>query len=130
MMASEHSSSGPALHAMTPATISSRLVPNPLPSTQFVPPSRTDWDLFFQPLFDEILNAPSSVNCQAPEVISPITKVVALEPASSTGSPSTTTIDQDAPSPNVAHMNNDPLFGIPILENDPEASSSSDVFLL
>ncbi|GKF93787.1 integrase, catalytic region, zinc finger, CCHC-type containing protein, partial [Tanacetum coccineum] len=41
-MASEHSSSGPALHEMTPATISSGLVPNPHPSTPFVPPSRTD----------------------------------------------------------------------------------------
>ncbi|GKA14579.1 retrovirus-related pol polyprotein from transposon TNT 1-94 [Tanacetum coccineum] len=33
---------GPALHDMTPATISSGLVPNPHPSTPFVPPSRTD----------------------------------------------------------------------------------------
>ncbi|GKF14500.1 retrovirus-related pol polyprotein from transposon TNT 1-94 [Tanacetum coccineum] len=41
-MASEHSSLGPALHEMTPATISSGLVPNPHPSTPFVPPSRTD----------------------------------------------------------------------------------------
>ncbi|GJS34829.1 retrovirus-related pol polyprotein from transposon TNT 1-94 [Tanacetum coccineum] len=74
------------------------------------------------------------------------------EPAASTGSPSSTTVDQDAPSPSnsqttpetqspvipndveednhdldVAHMNNDPFFGIPIPENDSEASSSSDV---
>ncbi|GJS25785.1 retrovirus-related pol polyprotein from transposon TNT 1-94 [Tanacetum coccineum] len=73
-------------------------------------------------------------------------------PAASTGSPSLTTVDQDTPSlsnsqttpetqspiiPNdveednqdfdVAHMNNDPFFGIPIPENDFEASSSSDV---
>ncbi|GJS58096.1 retrovirus-related pol polyprotein from transposon TNT 1-94 [Tanacetum coccineum] len=41
-MASEHSSLEPALHEMTPATISSGLVPNPPPSTPFVPPSRTD----------------------------------------------------------------------------------------
>ncbi|GJR41189.1 retrovirus-related pol polyprotein from transposon TNT 1-94 [Tanacetum coccineum] len=41
-MASEHSSSGPALHEMTPAIISSGLVPNPPPSTPFIPPSRTD----------------------------------------------------------------------------------------
>nr|GFC23289.1 retrovirus-related Pol polyprotein from transposon TNT 1-94 [Tanacetum cinerariifolium] len=41
-MASEHSSSGPTLHKMTPATISSRVVPNPRPSTPFVPPSRTN----------------------------------------------------------------------------------------
>ncbi|GJU52474.1 retrovirus-related pol polyprotein from transposon TNT 1-94 [Tanacetum coccineum] len=36
-MAFEHSSSGPTLHEMTPATISSGLVPNPSPSTPFVP---------------------------------------------------------------------------------------------
>ncbi|GKC59578.1 retrovirus-related pol polyprotein from transposon TNT 1-94, partial [Tanacetum coccineum] len=64
-LASKHSSSGLALHEMTPATISSGLVPNPPPSTPFVPPSR----------------------------IAPV-------PAVSTGSPSSTTVDQDAPSPN------------------------------
>ncbi|GKA20577.1 retrovirus-related pol polyprotein from transposon TNT 1-94, partial [Tanacetum coccineum] len=76
----------------------------------------------------------------------------APEPAASTGSPSSTTVDQDVPSPSnsqttlenqspiipndveednhdldVAHMNNDPFFGIPIPENVSEASSSSDV---
>ncbi|GJT17695.1 retrovirus-related pol polyprotein from transposon TNT 1-94 [Tanacetum coccineum] len=86
-MASEHSSSGPALHEMTPATISSRLVPNPPPSTPFVPPSRTDWDILFQPLFDELLTPPPSVDHPAPEVIAPIAEVVALVPAVSTGSP-------------------------------------------
>nr|GEV19657.1 retrovirus-related Pol polyprotein from transposon TNT 1-94 [Tanacetum cinerariifolium] len=48
--------SEPVLQEMTPATISSGLVPNPSPSTPFVPPSRTDWDLLFQPLFDEFLH--------------------------------------------------------------------------
>ncbi|GJT77817.1 hypothetical protein Tco_1044542 [Tanacetum coccineum] len=151
-MASEHSSSGPALHEMTPATISSGLVPNPPPSTPFVPPSRTDWDILFQPLFDELLNPPSSVDRPAPEVIASIAEVVAPKPVASTSSPSSTTVEQDAPSPsnsqttpktqspiipndveednhdlNVAHMNNDPFFGIPIPENDSEASSSTDV---
>ncbi|GKA84199.1 hypothetical protein Tco_0805794 [Tanacetum coccineum] len=126
-MASEHSNSGPALHEMTPTTISSRLVPNPPPSTPFVPPSRTEWVLLFQPLFDELLTPPSSVYRTSPEVIAPITEVVALEPAASTGSPSSTIVDQDAPSPNVAHMNNDSFFGIPIPENISEAFSSSDV---
>ncbi|GKF99313.1 retrovirus-related pol polyprotein from transposon TNT 1-94, partial [Tanacetum coccineum] len=98
-MAFEHSSSGPALHEMTPATISSRLVPNPPPLTPFLPPSRTEWDILFQLLFDELLNPPSSVDCPAPEVIAPIAKVEAPEPAASTGSPSLTTVDQDAPSP-------------------------------
>ncbi|GJR52040.1 retrovirus-related pol polyprotein from transposon TNT 1-94 [Tanacetum coccineum] len=74
VMASEHSSSGPALYEMTLATISLGLVPNPPPSTLFVPsPSKDNHDL------------------------------------------------------DVAHMNNDPFFGIPIPEKHSEASSSSDV---
>ncbi|GKD25319.1 putative ribonuclease H-like domain-containing protein [Tanacetum coccineum] len=88
VMASEHSSPGPVLHVMTPATISSGLVPNPPPSTPFVPPSIIDWDILFQPLFDELLNHPSSVDRPAPKVIAPIAEVVAPEPAESTGSPS------------------------------------------
>ncbi|GJR29206.1 retrovirus-related pol polyprotein from transposon TNT 1-94 [Tanacetum coccineum] len=102
MMASEHSSSGPALHDMTPVTISSGLMPNPPPSTPFVPPSRSDWDLLFQPMFDESLNPPPNVDLQAPEVIAHIPKAVAPEHAVLTGSPSSTTVDQDAPSPKVA----------------------------
>nr|GEV33994.1 hypothetical protein [Tanacetum cinerariifolium] len=76
--------------------------------------------------------------------------LVAPEHAASTGSPSSTTVDQDAPLPSnsqttpetqspvisndveeenhdvdVAHMNNDPFFGITILENDFESSSSN-----
>ncbi|GJY74092.1 retrovirus-related pol polyprotein from transposon TNT 1-94 [Tanacetum coccineum] len=98
-MASEHSSSGPALHDMTPVTISLGLVPNPPPSTPFVPPSRSDWDLLFQPMFDESLNPPPYVDLQAPEVIAPIPEVVAPAHAVLTGSPSSTTVDQDAPSP-------------------------------
>ncbi|GKC13944.1 retrovirus-related pol polyprotein from transposon TNT 1-94, partial [Tanacetum coccineum] len=92
-MASEHSSLRPALHEMTPATICSQIMPNPPSSTPFVPPLRTDWDILFQSLFDELLNSPSSVDCPALKVIAPITEVVALEPAASTGSPSSTTVD-------------------------------------
>ncbi|GKA55436.1 retrovirus-related pol polyprotein from transposon TNT 1-94, partial [Tanacetum coccineum] len=114
-----------ALHEMTPAIISSGLVPNTPPSTPIDPPS--------------------------PEVIALNAEVVALAPAESIGSPSSTTVDQDTPSPsnsqtspktqspvifidieeekhdlNIAHMNNDPFFGIPIPEND-FGSSSLDV---
>ncbi|GJR47184.1 retrovirus-related pol polyprotein from transposon TNT 1-94 [Tanacetum coccineum] len=121
-MASKHSSSEPAFHEMTPATISLGLVLNPPPSTPLVPPLRTDWDFLFQPLFDKLLTPLPSVDHPAPEVIALIAKVVALEPAASTGLPSLTTVDQDAPSPNVAHMNNDPFFGISIPKHDYEAS--------
>ncbi|GKA39005.1 retrovirus-related pol polyprotein from transposon TNT 1-94 [Tanacetum coccineum] len=150
-MASEHSSSRPALHEMTLATISSALVPNPPPSTPFVPPLRTDWDILFQPMFDELLTPPPSVDLPAPEFIAPIAEVVALVPAISTGSPSSTIVDQDAPSPSnsqttpetqplvipndveednheikVAHMGNDPYFGIPIPEVHSDQSLSTD----
>ncbi|GJU43536.1 retrovirus-related pol polyprotein from transposon TNT 1-94, partial [Tanacetum coccineum] len=121
-------------------------------STPFVPPSRTNWDILFLPLFDELLNPLLCIDNPAPEVIAPIAEVVAPEPAASTGSPSSKTVDQDAPSPSnsqttpetqfhvisndvekenhdldFAHMNNDSFFGISILEIDSKASSSLDV---
>ncbi|GKB04455.1 hypothetical protein Tco_0832598 [Tanacetum coccineum] len=48
---------------MTPATISSGLVPNPPPSTPFVPPSRTDWDILFQLMFDDYYTESSNQCC-------------------------------------------------------------------
>nr|GEW30384.1 retrovirus-related Pol polyprotein from transposon TNT 1-94 [Tanacetum cinerariifolium] len=150
-MASQQSSSGPALHEMTLETISSGLVPKPTSSTPFVPPSRNDWDLLFQPLFDELLTPPPSVDPSAPKVVALIAEVIAPEPAVSTGSPFSTTVNQDAPSPSksqttletqppvipndveednhdieVAHIGNDPFFGMPILEVASEQSSSTD----
>nr|GEY49569.1 retrovirus-related Pol polyprotein from transposon TNT 1-94 [Tanacetum cinerariifolium] len=140
-MASENRSSGPALHEMTPGTISSGLVQTSSPSTSYVPPSRNDWDLLFQLMLDELLNPPSSVVNQAPEVIAPIAEVIPPVHVDSIGSPSSITVDQDAPSPSkshttteiqssvipqdvgddnldmeVAHMGNVLLLGVPILE--------------
>ncbi|GKD58288.1 retrovirus-related pol polyprotein from transposon TNT 1-94, partial [Tanacetum coccineum] len=151
VMASEHNSSGPALHEMTPATISSELVPNPPPLTPFVPMSRTYWDILFQPMFDELLTPLPSVDYPASEFVAPIHEVVASVPPVSTGSPYLTNVDQDAPSPShsqttpetqppvipndveednhdiiIAHMGNDPYFGIPIPEIPSDQSSSSD----
>nr|GEX54791.1 hypothetical protein [Tanacetum cinerariifolium] len=97
-MASEQRSLGPVLNEMTPATISSGLVQKPSSSTPYVPPSRNDWDLLFQSMFDELLNPPSSVDPQAPKVIASIADVIPPLQAESTSSPSSTTVDQDAPS--------------------------------
>nr|GEV81985.1 hypothetical protein [Tanacetum cinerariifolium] len=83
-MASEQSSSGPALNEMTPATISSGLVQKSSSSTPYVPPSRNDWDLLFQSMFDELLNPPPSVDHQIPEVIALIADVIPLVLAEST----------------------------------------------
>nr|GFB49333.1 hypothetical protein [Tanacetum cinerariifolium] len=88
-----------------------------------------------------LLNPPPSVVNQAPEVIAPIAEVIPKVDADSIGSPSSTTVDQDAPSLSksltttkiqssvipqdvrddnldmeVAHMGNDPLLGVPIPE--------------
>nr|GFB01621.1 retrovirus-related Pol polyprotein from transposon TNT 1-94 [Tanacetum cinerariifolium] len=118
--------------------------------TIHVPPLRNDWDLLFQPMFDELLNPPPSVVNQASEVIAPIAEVIPQVDADSTGSPSSTTVDQDAPSPSksltiteiqssvipqdvgddnldmeVAHMGNDPLLGVPIPEVTSAQSSST-----
>nr|GFA78976.1 Gag-Pol polyprotein [Tanacetum cinerariifolium] len=98
-MASKQSSSGPALNEITPATISSRLMQKPSSLTPYVPPSRNDWDLLFQPMFDELLNPPPSVDTQAPKVIAPIDAVIPPVQAESTGLPFSTSVDQDAPSP-------------------------------
>nr|GEX07961.1 retrovirus-related Pol polyprotein from transposon TNT 1-94 [Tanacetum cinerariifolium] len=149
-MASEQSSSGPALNEMTPAKISSGLVPKPSSSTPYVPPSRNDWDLLFKPLFEELLAPPPSVDPPVPEVIALIAYVIPPVQAVSTGSPSSTKINQDAPSPSksqttpetqssvipqaveedihdieVAHMGNDPLFGVLILKVASAQSSST-----
>ncbi|GJR98420.1 retrovirus-related pol polyprotein from transposon TNT 1-94 [Tanacetum coccineum] len=119
VMASKQFSSGPGPQLLTPGTLSLVLVPKP--------PS------------------PTPVTSLVPVVVAP-------EPADSTGTPSSTTIDQDAPSPStsqaphktqslvipsgveeefhdieVAHLDNDPFFGVPIPEPNSEESSSRDV---
>ncbi|GJY01319.1 retrovirus-related pol polyprotein from transposon TNT 1-94 [Tanacetum coccineum] len=103
-------------------------------------------------MFDELLTPPPSVDNPSPEVIAPIAEVVAPVHAVSTGSPSSTTVDQDAPSPSnsqttpetpspvipndveednhdldVAHMDNDPYFGIPIPEDHPLENITSEL---
>nr|GEZ24072.1 hypothetical protein [Tanacetum cinerariifolium] len=138
----------PALHDMTPGTISLGLVYTSSSPTSYVPPSRNDWDLLFQPIFDELLNPPLSVVNQAAEVIAPIAEVIPQVDADSIGSPSSTIVDQDAPSPSkyltpteiqssiilqdvgndnldmeVAHMGNNSLLGVPILEVTSDQSS-------
>nr|GFA26809.1 uncharacterized mitochondrial protein AtMg00810-like [Tanacetum cinerariifolium] len=101
-------------------------------------------------MFDELLNPPPSVVSQAPEVIAPIAEVIPQVDADSTASPSSTTVDQDAPSPSksltpieiqssvipqdveddnldmeVAHIGNDSVLGVLIPEVTSEQSSST-----
>nr|GEZ82625.1 retrovirus-related Pol polyprotein from transposon TNT 1-94 [Tanacetum cinerariifolium] len=61
-----------------------------------------------------------NVDHEALEVIAPIADVIPLVQAELTGSPSSTTVDQDASSPK-----NDPLLGVPIPEVTSTQSSST-----
>nr|GEV77659.1 hypothetical protein [Tanacetum cinerariifolium] len=85
---------------LTPGKISSGLVPNPSSPTLYVLPTKKDWDTLFNPMFDEYFNSPSSA-------ASPVPTVVAPKPTDLT--------------------DNDPFFGVPILELNFKESSSRDV---
>ncbi|GKB62351.1 integrase, catalytic region, zinc finger, CCHC-type containing protein, partial [Tanacetum coccineum] len=116
----------------------SGLVQNPFSSTPYVPPTKKDWDILFQPMFDEYFQPP-------PTIISRVLPAVALIPDNTTGSPSSTFIDQDAPTASTsptstetkslvicegveeqlqpAHFDNDPFHDI--LTSEPSSQESS-----
>ncbi|GJY00627.1 hypothetical protein Tco_0357645 [Tanacetum coccineum] len=90
-MAFEQFSLGPGPQLLTPGTLSSGLVSNPPSSTPYVPPTKNDWDILFQLMFDEFSNP-------LPSVVSSVPAIAARRPADLTGSLVSTSIDQDAPS--------------------------------
>nr|GEY56549.1 retrovirus-related Pol polyprotein from transposon TNT 1-94 [Tanacetum cinerariifolium] len=115
--------------------------------------SRFTWVKFLRSK-DEALDFIINVDHQAAQVIVSIAEVIPQVQDDSTGSPSSTTVDQDAPSASkshttteiqssvipqeveeenldieVAHMGNDPLHGVPITEVTSAQSSSTDSFV-
>ncbi|GJU30048.1 retrovirus-related pol polyprotein from transposon TNT 1-94 [Tanacetum coccineum] len=137
----------PAPTFLMPGQISSGLVPNPVPVTPSVPPTNKELEILFQPMFDEYIDPP-----RVERLVSPAPAV--LVPVNSVGTPSSTTIDQDAPSPShspsssalqsprshqgvvvgstiiednpFAHADNDPFVNVFASEPSSEASSSGD----
>nr|GEX45716.1 integrase, catalytic region, zinc finger, CCHC-type, peptidase aspartic, catalytic [Tanacetum cinerariifolium] len=138
---------GPAPTFLTPEQISSGLVPNLVPTTPYVPPTNKELEILFQPMFDEYLE-PSHVE-------RPISPTLAVPvPVNSAGTPSSTSIDQDASSPShspsssvlqslclhqgvaaestlmdenpCASVDNDPFINIFAPKPTSEASSSGD----
>ncbi|GJR32502.1 putative ribonuclease H-like domain-containing protein [Tanacetum coccineum] len=69
----------------------SGLVQNPIPQQPYQPPTKNDWDILFQPMFDEFFNP---LQC----VVSPVLAPIAQRLADPTDSPSSISNDQDAPS--------------------------------
>nr|GEX52395.1 Gag-Pol polyprotein [Tanacetum cinerariifolium] len=133
---------------LMPGQISSGIVPNPVHAAPYVPPTNKDLEILFQPMFDKYLE-PHRV--QRPVSPAPAVQV----PVNSAGTPSSTTIDQDAPSPSispsssalqssslhqgvaaestlmkdnlVAPVDNNPFINVFALEPSSDASSSGDV---
>ncbi|GJU08346.1 retrovirus-related pol polyprotein from transposon TNT 1-94, partial [Tanacetum coccineum] len=97
-------------------TISSGLVPNPVPAAPYVPPPiNKELEILFQPMFDEYLEPPR------------IERLVSLAPAvpvpvNSASIPSSTTIDQDAPSP--SHLPSSLALQSPSLQQGVAAKST------
>ncbi|GKE15120.1 retrovirus-related pol polyprotein from transposon TNT 1-94, partial [Tanacetum coccineum] len=142
---------GLASSFLMPRQISSGLVPNPVPAAPYVPPTNKEPEILFQPMFDEYL--------EPTRVETPVSPALAFSVlVTSTGTPSSTTIDQDAPSlshspsssalqslslhQGVAaestlmeenpfpHVDNDPFINVFAPEPSSEASSSGDLIKL
>ncbi|GJY63363.1 retrovirus-related pol polyprotein from transposon TNT 1-94 [Tanacetum coccineum] len=90
-MASEQFGSGSELKLMTSGTISSGLEQTLSSSTPYVPATNKDWDILFQLMFDDYFQ-PSL------KVVSRVFPVIDLIPDNTTGTPSSTSINQDTPS--------------------------------
>ncbi|GJY18996.1 integrase, catalytic region, zinc finger, CCHC-type containing protein [Tanacetum coccineum] len=138
-MAPVRLSIGPTPTFLTPGHISvgildlmrQRLVPNPVPAAPYVPPTNKELEILFQPMFDEYL--------EPPRVEIPVSPALAvLVPVNSTGTPSFTIIDQDAPSP--SHSSSSSALQSPssqqgvaagstIIEDNPFAPVANDPFV-
>nr|GEU86740.1 uncharacterized mitochondrial protein AtMg00810-like [Tanacetum cinerariifolium] len=82
---------GPTPLFLTPGQISSGLIPNSVPAAPYVPPTNKELEILFQQMFDEYL--------EPPDVERPVSLTTTVQvPVISAGTPSSTTIDQDAPS--------------------------------
>ncbi|GJT10159.1 zinc knuckle CX2CX4HX4C containing protein [Tanacetum coccineum] len=76
-------------------TVAAGLMQNLVSSTPYVPPSKKDYDILCQPLFEEYFQPPSSV-------VSPMLPVAALLSDDTTVTPSSTKIVQNVPSVNTS----------------------------
>ncbi|GJU57057.1 retrovirus-related pol polyprotein from transposon TNT 1-94 [Tanacetum coccineum] len=90
-MAPVHISTGPEPILLMPEQISSGLVPNPVPVAPYVPPTNKYLEILFQSMFDEYLEPPG---VEKPVHPAPAVQVLVVL----VGTPSSTTLDQDAPS--------------------------------
>ncbi|GKC77278.1 hypothetical protein Tco_1128052 [Tanacetum coccineum] len=135
------------------------LVPNPVPAAPYVPPTNKELEILFQLMFDEYLKPPCVERpvslAPAVPVVTPPKSDYAAKHVKRAGTPSSTNIDQDTPSPShspsssalqspsshqgvaagstiiednpFAHVDNNPFINVFAPEPSSEASSSGDV---
>nr|GEW58112.1 integrase, catalytic region, zinc finger, CCHC-type, peptidase aspartic, catalytic [Tanacetum cinerariifolium] len=108
-----------------------RPVPDPVPAVPYVPPTNKDMEILFQLTFDEYLKPP-----RVERSVSPAPAVPVL--VNSAGTPSFTTIDQDAPFPShspspSAFQSSSSLQGVTvestIMEDNPFSLVDNDPFV-
>ncbi|GJX57556.1 hypothetical protein Tco_0287453 [Tanacetum coccineum] len=125
-----HISTGPDPILLMHGQISSGLVANSVPAAPYVPPTNKDLEILFQPMFDEYLEPPIVERSIAP---APAVQV----PVVSAGTPSSTTIGQDAPStshspssskvqPLILHQG---VAAEPTIKDNPFAHAADDPFV-
>ncbi|GKA26268.1 hypothetical protein Tco_0712377 [Tanacetum coccineum] len=115
-MAPVHISSGPEPILMTPGQISSGLVPNPVPTTPYIPLTNKDLEILFQPMFDEYFEPPSV------EILVPPAPAVQV-PVVSAGAAAGPTFEDNP----FAQADNDPFVNPFSPEPSSEESTSGDV---
>ncbi|GJS55173.1 retrovirus-related pol polyprotein from transposon TNT 1-94 [Tanacetum coccineum] len=109
------SKKGTHSHFLMPGQISSGLVPNSVPAAPYVPPTNKELEILFQLMFDEYM--------EPPRVERPVSPALAVQvPVNSAGTPSSTTIDQDAPSP--SHSQSSSALQSPCLHQGVAAEST------
>nr|GEX45397.1 copia protein [Tanacetum cinerariifolium] len=122
---------GPAPTFLTPRQISSGLVSNPVPAAPYVPPTNKELEILFHRMFDKYLEPP-----RVERLVSHATTVQV--PVILSATPSSTTIDQDAPSPShspsslelqtpISHQG--VAAGSTIIEDNPFATANNDPFV-
>ncbi|GJV25892.1 uncharacterized mitochondrial protein-like protein [Tanacetum coccineum] len=75
-----------------PSRKGSGLVPNSVPAAPYVPPTNKELEILFQPMFDKYLESTRVKRPVSPALAASVSDTSAVTPSS-------TTIDQDAPSP-------------------------------
>ncbi|GJZ30701.1 retrovirus-related pol polyprotein from transposon TNT 1-94 [Tanacetum coccineum] len=130
-MAPVQISTGPAPMFLTPGQISLGLVPNPVPAAPCVPPTNKELEILFQPMFDEYPEPLCFERPVFPTLVVPV-------PINSADTPSSTTIDQDAPSPSHSPSSSTLLSpgshqgvttGSTIIEDNPFAPVNNNPFV-